>query len=523
MGRAIRWALTLTVATLAATAALAEPAVGGPGGSGNQLWAGQAFRDGSRRVVAVRLSAQRGSMLGRVPVLLRYEDGREFKAQVGETALIQLGARSVEEARQAVRGLGIEVTGAPMSSIGIFEVRGAADEDGLDVAERLQGQLAAPGVLREAIPNLYLEHKHFSDHVPNDPMFGGQWYFDSLKMAKAWGITEGDPSVTIVVVDNGCDIRHPDLKDKLDTGRNVLTNTDDPSFEPNIAGNMHGTACAGLVGATTDNSLGIAGGCPKCRVRCVKMLSDTDPTAGGAGADIAAFDFALQVNAAVVSNSWGFADAIAVPSLLAKAINNVYFNGRNGKGALVLFAAGNDNRKVNNNELLAVEGVLGIGAVNRLDEATQFTNYGDSVDLVAPTGTATTDISGPDGESTGDYFQNFGGTSSACPVAAGIAGLLASAAPDLTSQRLYDVLTRTARVAPLATPDPKGHDPVYGYGIIDPVAALEMVVPPAPDAGIDQGGGGDAPKGCGCSSASASPLLVLGLAWLGLAGVRRRK
>ena len=154
---------------------------------------------------------------------------------------------------------------------------------------------------------------------------------------------------------------------------------------------------------------------------------------------------------------------------------------------------------------------------------------------MAPTGTLTTDISGPGGEDPGDYTSLFGGTSSACPVAAGIAGLLVSAAPDRTSQELYDVLIKTARKAPFATPDAMGHDQIYGYDIIDPVKALDEVLPKEPvDAGAD--GAADTDAGvtkappsnagdCSCETAPApqggTALYVVDLALADLSARRR--
>jgi len=103
----------------------------------------------------------------------------------------------------------------------------------------------------------------------------------------------------------------------------VVSGDDDPSPVPTEVGAEHGTSCAGLVAASTNNGEGIAGACPECRMRCVRLLSD-DPVP--LGADVEAFDFAFQTDAAVVSNSWGFVDPIPVPAMLEDAINNVFDN-----------------------------------------------------------------------------------------------------------------------------------------------------------------------------------------------------
>jgi serine protease len=262
-------------------------------------------------------------------------------------------------------------------------------------------------------------------------------------------------------------------------------------------------------------------------LRCVRLLTDgPTPTS----ADVDAFQFALDVGAAVVSNSWGYGQPTPVPQLLADAINNVFDNGRGGKGAIVLFAAGNDDRELGDDELEAVRGVLAIGAINNLDDKTYFTNYGPCVDLVAYVGTLTTARSGA-GDTGGDYTSTFGGTSSACPVAAGIAGLLTSASTNETSADLVQLMIDTARPAPYAVPDANGHDPVFGYGIVDPVAALRTLLGlPGPE---EQPDGGTAPGdleaegGCGVAPRSSpqptgSGGVLLGLA-LGLAARFRRR
>ena len=380
--------------------------------------------------------------------------------------------------------------------------------------------------MQRAVPNLYLERRAFAAHTPTDPRYPGQWYFANLKMPEAWGRTLGDDGTTIVVVDTGCDPDHPDLVSKLDPGLDVVDDDMDPSPNASEKGAAHGTSCAGLAAAATDNGEGMAGGCPACRLRCVRLLADAPVPVS---ADVDAFQFALEVDAAVVSNSWGFTQAMPVPQPLATAINNVFDHGRGGRGALVLFAMGNDDRTVGDDELTGVRGVLGIGAVNNFDEQTPFTNSGNSVDLVAPTGTLTADISGAAGEEPGDYTSLFGGTSSACPVAAGIAGLLVSAAPERTSQELYDILIKSARPAPFAEPDANGHDVIFGYGIIDPVKALDEVMGKPPgDAGADAGSEPtDDEGGCSCSQAPAPPvgagLYAMGLALAAVRARRRRR
>lgn len=450
-------------ASLALAASLAATSASGLAAAGEPILA---WGEGPRRVEAERLQAATGDRRG--AARLAFADGRQALAEIDRTAIVRVEPGT--EAELAARG--VRLVRPLMPSIGLWLVEDETGGDGLDVAARVP----------RATPNLWLRRRLKSEHVPTDPRWGGQWYFQNLGMTEAWGITRGDPSTSVVVVDTGCDLGHPDLDGKLDPGRDVVDGDDDPSFEPGEPGAAHGTACAGLIAAETDNGEGIAGGCPECRLRCVRMLSEQGTPIS---ADVEAFQFALEVDAAVISNSWGFVDPIPAPEPLAAAIAEVVTNGRGGRGAVVLFAAGNDDRELQDDEVEALPGVLCVGAINNFDDATPFTNRGRALDVVAPTGTLTTDIRGSGGDDPGDYTSLFGGTSSACPVVAGIAGLLVSAAPELTGAQIGDILIGTARPAPLAQPDEAGHDPIYGHGVVDPAAALEEAL-----ALLDGGAGG---------------------------------
>jgi hypothetical protein len=469
------------------------------------------FRDGSQFIEATRLGFDGG--LARV--LLRWEDGRSTPALVGRHVVLEL-ARDAEPERIAAR-VGLRLVRPLMARAGLWLAEDAGPADGLALAARLTDSRAQDPAIRSAFPDAHLPHSRTS-WTPDDPQFPGQWFLERLGMIDAWQLARGDGSTSVVVIDTGCDGRHPDLVAKLDAGRDVIDGDDDPTPPAGEAGNAHGTACAGLIAASTNNRLGVAGACPECRLRCVRLLGG-ESTAVPLSADVDAFAFALDSGAAVVSNSWGFTRAIPVPQALAVAVNEVFDHGRGGKGAVVVFAAGNEDREVRADELLGVRGVLGVSALTLYDETTSFSNSGSGVDLSAYAGTLTTDISGPDGDDPGDYTHAFGGTSSACPVVAGVAALVASAAPELRSEELVELLIETAKPAPFAVPDAAGHDPGYGYGIVAPVPALRKALgldvadagAPLADAGSEPGGGGDLPKSCGCSGASAVGLALIPL------------
>jgi subtilisin family serine protease len=466
------------------------------------------FTDGERALVIVRGGA-RGHDDARVPGwLVDTASGRRAPVLVGHTAIVRAwdgmeASADVHVMRELMPSLGmvlVESTrGAPY---------GGLPEDGAELAARLPG----------AYPNLAFRMRALEPVVaafdpPNDPRYPSQFYLDEIDIEAAWARSVGARDVEVLVVDNGCDLVHPDLIDKLLPGVDPIDDDDDPSFEAG-PGNEHGTACAGLIAASTNNGTDIAGACPECSLRCARLLPGEGEFSTVAS-DVLSFAFALEEDVDIVSNSWGFIDAVPVPGPLKDAIVEVNTNGRGGKGAVVVFASGNDARIIGDDELLAVEGVIGVGAVNNLGELTQFSNGGAAVDLVAPTGSIATDISGPGGADAGDVTVSFGGTSSACPIVAGVVGLMLANDPALTAAEVTEALIGTARQSIFATPTDDGHDDFYGFGLVQPAPALAFFDPAPPPGDVDE-----PPGGCTCGAATDQLPWVLAV---GIALVRGRR
>lgn len=515
------------------------------------------FRDGADPVQATRTGSQREA-LESVTLQMR---GRTGHAWIGRRAIVQLSPATDRAAAAWLRAQRVaavtfatdsQLTAAEADGLTVAEVPPAAPralnprlrlylvestdarEDGLALAARLS-KVAG---IESAIPDLHYERRFTDFKVPpNDPRYAGQWYLNLLQVERTWQVATGSPDTSIVVVDDGCDLQHPDLAAAMVGGLDVLDDDDDPSYSPKVRGNEHGTACAGIIAAVGNNKLGISGVCPTCSLRCVRLFDMTHSLIP-VSADVRAFNYAFETEAAVVSNSWGFAEPEPVPNVLRASIEELLDRGRGGKGALVVFAAGNENRELDDSEIGAIPGVLNVGATNRYDEAAPFSNFGNSLDLTAPTGTLTTDISGPDGADASDYTSLFGGTSSSCPVVAGVAALVMTAVPDKTAREIGDVLISSARKAPFASPNAEGHDPIYGHGIVDPTAALIALgvdVPELPksqkDAGVADGGEEDGPRkhedddgGCSAVRVRAGEHGAwLAVAVLGMCGAVRRR
>jgi subtilisin family serine protease len=263
---------------------------------------------------------------------------------------------------------------------------------------------------------------------------------------------------------------------------------------------------AGIVLARANNGAGIVGMCPQCTLVPIKMLGEG--MGGGISVDIAAFEHAIAADVAVINNSWGFTEPTPVPDLLADVIHRAATEPRGGLGALVVFAAGNDDRELGNDEMEALPEVLCVSASDSYGRPTNYTNYGDSVALAAPS--ATVSIAPGGGTTT-----TFGGTSAAAPVASGLAAWAFSVKPDFAAAELRQLLIDTAVPSPLVVPDENGHDPYYGYGELSALKLWEALFPADEDSGKEEA------QACGCHQGAAPGAfsLLVGLIALG----RRRR
>lgn len=350
-----------------------------------------------------------------------------------------------------------------------------------------------------------------------DPWREGQWYLDLLDIDALHARSSGDAAVRVAVIDSGISIGLDDLAPGVLSPYDAFADDDDPRPE---AGEYcfggedglcddHGTAVAAIIGARRDNGVGITGVCPGCSIVPIRMLGDG---AGRLSADVAAFEHAIAADAAVINNSWGFTQRIPVPEALAAVVRRAATEPRGGKGALVVFAAGNDDRELGMEELAAMDEVLCVAATDTYGYPTAYTNRGPALDIAAPSATVTIDANG-------ELLTTFGGTSAAAPVVAGLAGWALSVDPSLDAATLHALFIETARPSPLVTPDADGFHPLYGYGEVDAVALLDALGPAAVD---DTGAAsaGDEKRG-GCTTA---PVAATGFAllWGAILTVTRR-
>ena len=315
----------------------------------------------------------------------------------------------------------------------------------------------------------------------NDPVFPAQWGLPMIKAPTAWARGARGGGVTVAVLDTGTDLSHPDLRANLVPGKDFT-----PSAKQGCPGpqdeNGHGTHVSGIVAASTNNGIGVAGTAPRAKVMPLRVLD-----ADGGGDDptiIRAMRHAADNGAKVINLSLGglplIGNAPQFNSEIAQAAAYAY-----SKGALVVAAAGNESMPLCSYPAAASKAVC-VAAVDRRGMPSAYSNFPqsmeDSVGVRAPGGSGDQlDCEGqediwstiwPEGEACNDTsrpenpdlagYEAMAGTSMASPFVAGVAAVLS--ARGLSNGQILQCLKTTSSKN-------GAYDPVMGYGIVNLDAA----------------------------------------------------
>jgi len=333
---------------------------------------------------------------------------------------------------------------------------------------------------------------------------GGQQVNAHAHVEEAWPLTQGE-GVLIAVIDDGVDLDHEEFSSpgKIVAPRDVTLRTDNP--RPGT-GDDHGTACAGV--ACADGRFGASGVAPKARLLPIRLVSGL-----GSQAEADAFVWAAQNGADVISCSWGPADGnwwdpndplhrqvVPLPDATRLAIDWAITNGRNGKGCVITWAAGNGNESVDNDGYASYEKVIAVAACNDRGVKSVYSDFGRALWCTFPSndleaartpGIWTTDRTGAagynpgqaaNGDARGNYTNAFGGTSSACPGAAGVVALVIARNPALRWDEVKERLKQSCDTIDRAGGGygADGHSSKYGYGRLNAKTAVGLAVPPQP-------------------------------------------
>ncbi len=313
-----------------------------------------------------------------------------------------------------------------------------------------------------------INYKSNTQNCVSDLEFNSQWNMDAINACNAWQITCGDTNIRVAIVDDGLDESHNEFSNTnisfsydADAGYSIVY--------PGLLTSSHGTHVGGIIFAG-HNDYTVAGVAPNSSLINIKRTWSTSDA--NSNMHLArGMNKAIQKGARIMNNSWGdyngnvsLLHGVAVEAALDYAIDN---------GVLVVCSSGN----------MGVSGVdfpasysdkfLAVGAVSEDNTRSSFSSYGTELDVVAPGNSIYSTYNG-------SSYYTLSGTSQAAPHVSGIAALVMSANPSLSSEQVARIIKGTAQKV-------GGYNYQYsnshlngswhqemGHGLVDAAAAVSV-------------------------------------------------
>ncbi|MFZ4765095.1 MAG: S8 family serine peptidase [Roseimicrobium sp.] len=456
-----------------------------------------------RQATVASAEVMRRSAAAQQGELVLYEQGLPRSAWtrriVRRQVVAKLAAATDGPALAAATGLRFLGEHATAKGYLVFEAEdsGAA----LLAAEALR---ARPGV---AFAETQLARQQNKRLVPNDPLFAQQWHLQNtgqgaglagtdVNLVSVWDSFKGS-GIRIGIVDDGLQTAHADLAANVDTTNDFDWNDATPNDpNPDLTADFHGTSCAGVAAARGNNSVGVSGAAPEATLVGLRLI-------GAASTDSQEAEAMGYKNDIihVKSNSWGPSDdarRLEGPGTLTKAaLQAAATSGRGGKGTIILWAGGNGGDVGDNSNYDGYANsiyTIAVGALGNNGVQAYYSEPGANLVITAPSsggtrGIVTTDLTGTYGYNTGsvsgelsdnNYTSDFGGTSSATPLAAGCVALLLQANPNLGWRDVQEILIRSATKVHAADGDWSTNgagfhfNHKYGAGLLNTGAAVAL-------------------------------------------------
>ncbi len=287
----------------------------------------------------------------------------------------------------------------------------------------------------------------------NDPGLENLWGFQAMEMDQLYDFLESNKiqpkkKAMIAILDTGVDANHEDIKANF---KSIESSSDNDPMG-------HGTHCAGIAGAVSNNGVGVASYSRDNRftqVSSVKVLNSYGM--GTQQTIIKGIIKAADEGADVISLSLGGRSNQSRQEAYRKAVRYA-----NKKGAIVIAAAGNANRNAKEFSPVNAKGVIGVSAVDPELQRAVFSNYVNDIDMgvAAPGVNIYSTI--PDSK-----YATFNGTSMATPYVSGLVGLMKSIKPDITTKQVYQLLKQNGK---------KTTNPQETGAFIYPVATIKALV-----------------------------------------------
>ncbi len=342
-------------------------------------------------------------------------------------------------------------------------------------------------------------------YTPND-INGNQWYLAKINATNAWTFTKGSPAVVIAIVDNAIRITHTDLVANIWTNPGEIPNnlidddfngyTDDvhgfdiadhdnnpnpPPTTTNSSPFVHGTHCAGIAAATTDNGNGIAAIGFNSKIMAVKCSADKND----GSTLINSYDgvyYAMRAHANIISMSWGGTGSFATGQSVINAASQM---------GIVLVASAGNNDSNGVGYPAAYQNVIAVGSTDIDDAKSTFSNYGTAIDVMAPGKGIYSTLGGDD-----NAYGYLSGTSMSAPMVAGLAALVKALHPTYTPAQVENDIKSGCDNINSANPTKTGllgagrinayrtFKPNVGFNPIENYATSPLNIHPNPGSGI---------------------------------------